>query len=139
VLSYDPQRDTWQNVQVNSLLSPHGIVSMPRASWVGYESGSVASVAAFLSVGAVVARAGDGPCERSHSPATAWPALGDQHVGRPEWRIVATRFDPDKSQVTAQVPVGGPRGGGDLSGSAFAANFVPEARRRRVRGLCARR
>jgi streptogramin lyase len=142
VLSYDPQRDTWQNVQVSSLLSPHGIVSMPAASWVGYESGSVASIASLpLGVGATLSLA-QGDTTPYETLALAGDSLGQlwaiSTFGGPNGRGVATRFDPEKSQVTAQVPVGvGPRGSGDLSGSAFAANFVPTGQATHVFAGCA--
>jgi hypothetical protein len=46
---------------------------------------------------------------------------------------VATRVDAESGEVTAQVPVGrGPRGQGDLTGTARLGSFSPEASARRL-------
>jgi streptogramin lyase len=142
VLCYDPQRDRWQKTQVGSLLSPRGMLSLPAASWVGYESGSIASVVSVpLGVGATLSLA-SGDTTPYETIALASDTLGQLWAvstqGGPAGRGVATRVDPDTTHVTAQVPVGlGPRGGGDLSGSAFAANFAPEGQATHVFLGCA--
>jgi hypothetical protein len=47
--------------------------------------------------------------------------------GGPNGRGLATRFDPGRAAVTAQVPVGlGPRGSGDLSGFEHGFACAPQ-------------
>jgi streptogramin lyase len=142
VLCYDPQRDSWQKTQVTSLLSPRAMLTLPAASWVGYESGSIASVVSVpLGVGKTLSLA-SGDTTPYETVALSSDTLGQLWAistqGGPDGRGLATRFDPDTTQVTAQVPVGlGPRGGGDLSGAAFAANFAPEGQTTHVFLGCA--
>jgi hypothetical protein len=131
VLTYDPQRDAWRHVLVPALQSPRGVVSLPATGWVSYDSGDIARVTEDpLAVGNAMslAQADAMPLETvalsADSLGQLW-AISTQ--GGVDGRGLATRFDPSMSMVTAEVSVGvGPRGSGDLSGIAFAANFAPE-------------
>jgi streptogramin lyase len=131
VLAYDPRRDAWRKAQVSQLLSPRGVIALADASWVAYTSGQIGRVARdplIVETALPLAQGGLTPYETiamaADTRGQVW-AISTQ--GGPDGRGLATCFDPQNAQVTAQVPVGtGPRGTGDLSGFALSTEFVRE-------------
>jgi hypothetical protein len=129
VFSYEPTRNVWRTLTVPGLLSPRGIVALPESSWLAYDSGQIAQVRrAPLAVDAAQPLASNvwTPFET-----VALSADGDGQVwaistqGGPNGVGLATRFDPERKQVTAQVPVGlGPRASGDFTGYASGGEFA---------------
>jgi streptogramin lyase len=144
VFSFDPQRAQWRSAQLPGLLSPRGVASIAAGGgWVTYSSGQIARLAPdSLQPGAATPLAANGV-----TPFETFALSADGHgqlwaistQGGPDGVGLATRFDPTAGQVSAQVPVGrGPRGGGDLSGSASGGEFERSGRASHVFGGCGR-
>jgi streptogramin lyase len=143
VYSYDPRRASWHQTRVPDLLSPRGVVTLDGDAWVAYESGQLGHVQLDpLRVGASVALEAEGvsPFETAAVSADSLGKLWAISVqGGPNGSGVASRFEPDTMQVSAQVPVGlGPRGGGDLSGIGLGDDFAREGETSHVFGGCGR-
>jgi streptogramin lyase len=143
VYSYDPRRAAWRQSRVPDLLSPRAVVMLDPAAWIAYESGQVARVQIDpLSVGASISLNAQGvtPFETIALSADSLGKVWAVSVqGGPNGNGVATRFEPDTMQVSAQVPVGlGPRGGGDLSGLGLGDDYAPDGETSHVFGGCGR-
>jgi streptogramin lyase len=132
VLFYDPPRDRWRSVKTEGVLDARGVTVLGERSWVAHTGGMLSrarrdppAIEATFSL----ASEGLAPLE---SIATGADSLGMVWVvssqGGPGGAGLATRFDPELEQVTAQVPVGmAPRAQGDITGDRRFGTFVPEA------------
>jgi sugar lactone lactonase YvrE len=131
VMTYDPRRRSWRHAPVPELRTPRAAAALAEHSWLVYASGEIARVSRdplAIDPARSLAMAEIAPYETialsADSTGQLW-AISTQ--GGPDGRGLATRFDPARAQVTAQVAVGvGPRGGGDLSGFEHSSAYARE-------------
>ncbi len=137
VVRFDPATARWVDFEVPGLFSPRAITQLGEAPWVVYTSGQLARVDREpLGVSAPFELAFD---DRTPFESVALAADSGERLwvvstrGGPDGRGLASRFDPARGVVDAQVAVGvDPSGGGDLTGLALGVEFVREATTSRV-------
>lgn len=143
VYRYDSVRKSWLNTKVPGLLSPRGVLAGVVGQWVAYNSGQLARIDDRSFVPDMALSLSLEDVEPFETFALSLDADGRLWAvstqGGPQGVGLATRFDPEAGEVTAQVPVGvGPRAGGDLSGSASGGQYAPQGEVSHVFGGCGR-
>jgi streptogramin lyase len=141
VVTYDPRRDLWRQVQTTRVLDTRGVTVLGEHSWVTHTAGRISRVTRDpLAIDATFELASDGfsPLE---SIATGTDALGQlwivSSMGAANGNGLLTRFDPLAESVTAQVPLGRlPRGQGDITGDRRLGELAPEASAQHVFDGC---
>jgi streptogramin lyase len=141
IVVYDPRRDLWSELKTPGVLDTRGLALVGQEIWVSHTGGSVSRVQRDpFEVQGTFALASDGfmPIE---SIATGADSRGNLWVvssmGAPGGRGVLTRFEIEREQVTAQVPLGLlPRAPGDITGDRRLPAFAPEASARHVFDGC---
>ena len=132
VIAFDPTTERWQQVMTSRVLTTRGVALSSEAAWVAHTAGSLSRVERDpLSIVDTFSLADE---MREPVESIGVAVDGDDQVwvvstlGGAAGQGVATRFDPTRGEVTAQVDVGlGPRGQGDLTGGKLVAEFAPEA------------
>jgi streptogramin lyase len=132
VVVYDSRRDLWRYVKTEGVLDTRGVTVLGDQSWVVHTAGRLSRVRREpLAILQTFELAGEGisPLE---STAISADSLGQLWIasssGGPGGVGVLSRFDPEREQVTAQIPVGRlPRPRGDLTGDRRLGEFAPEA------------
>jgi streptogramin lyase len=132
VIVYDPRRELWEHEKTPGVLDTRGVTTLGEDSWIVHSAGRISRVQHDpLTVDATfeLATFEASPFE---SIAIGADSLGQLWVvssmGGPAGSGVLTRFDPEREEVTAQVPLGRlPRAQGDITGDRRLSVFAPEA------------